>query len=103
LVEVFIDAPQQIRRNLENLLKAIETGLPLSSLYLDLNSEKPVENDMDTTIQDVETVLQGLLDMVSTSAMKEALLERLAVSEPFVNYPKLIDKYKTGGTTNGRD
>ena len=103
LVEVFIDTPQQTRRNLENLLKAIETGMPLSSLYLDLNSDKPVENDTDTTIQEVEAVLQGLLDTVSTNTMKETLLDRLAVTEPFVNYPKLIDKYKTGGTTNGRD
>lgn len=98
LVEVFINAPQQIRRNIENLLKAIEIGLPLSSLYLDLNSDKPVENDTDTTIQEIETILQGLLDTVSSGAMKEMLIDRLSVAEPFANYPSIFDKYKSGGT-----
>lgn len=103
LVEVFAEAPQQVKHNLENLLKAIETGLPLSSLYLDLNSDKPVENDTDTSPQDVETILQGLLDTVSSSEMKETMLDRLAVTEPFINYPNLIDKYKAGGAANGND
>jgi len=101
LVEAFNETSPQIKRNVENLLKAIETGIPLSSLYLDLNSDKPVENDADTTIQEVETLLQGLLAQITTSAGKAELMDRLAVSEPFVNYPQLIEKYKTGGCTNG--
>lgn len=101
LVEVFNEAPLNVRRNIENLLKAIETGLPLSSLYLDLNSDKPVENDTDTTIQEVNVLLQGLLDSVPTGAMKATLLDRLALTEPFVNYPQLIEKYKAGGTKDG--
>lgn len=102
LVEVFADAPQQTKHFLENLLRAIETGLPLSSLYLDLNSDKAVENDTDTTIQEVESLLLGLLDAMSTSAMKEALLSKLAITEPFISFPQLIDKYKTRGDANGR-
>jgi len=101
LVEVFDETSPQIKRNVENLLKAIETGIPLSSLYLDLNSDKPVENDTDTTIQEVEILLQGLLAQITTSTGKAAVIDRLAVSEPFVNYPQLIEKYKTGGYANG--
>jgi len=101
LVEVFNDASPQIKRNIDNLLNAIETGLPLSSLYLDMNSDKPVENDADTTMQEVERLLQGLLAQITTNAGKAELMDRLAVSEPFVNYPQLIVKYKTGGNTNG--
>ena len=101
LVEVFNDASSQIKRNIENLLNAIETGLPLSSLYLDMNSDKPVENDSDIALPEVERLLQDLLAQVTTSAGKEELMDRLAVSEPFVNYPQLIEKYKTGGNTNG--
>ena len=102
LVEVFADAPQQTKHFLENLLRAIETALPLSSLYLDLNSDKAVENDTDTTIQEVECLLLGLLDTMSTNAMKETLLSKLAVTEPFMSFPQLIDKYKTRGDANGR-
>ena len=101
LVEAFSETTPQIKRNVENLLKAIETGIPLSSLYLDLNSDKPVENDTDTTIQEVETLLQGLLAQITRSTGKAELMDRLAVSEPFVNYPQLIEKYKTGGYANG--
>ncbi|MBS3947491.1 MAG: ATP-binding protein [Dethiobacter sp.] len=101
LVEVFNDASPQMKRNIENLLNAIEVGLPLSSLYLDMNSDKPVENDVGTTMQEVEALLQGLLAQISTNAGKAELMDRLAVSEPFVNYPQLIVKYKAGGNTNG--
>lgn len=101
LVEAFSETTPQIKRNVENLLKAIETGIPLSSLYLDLNSDKPVENDTDTTIQEVEALLQGLLAQITRSTGKAELMDRLAVSEPFVNYPQLIEKYKTGGYANG--
>lgn len=101
LVEVFNDASPQMKRNIKNLLNAIEAGLPLSSLYLDMNSDKPVENDVDTTIQGVEELLQGLLAQITTNAGKAELMDRLAVSEPFINYPQLIVKYKTGGNTDG--
>lgn len=98
LVEVFEDSPQQIKRNVENLLKAIEDGLPLSSLYLDLNSDKPVENEMEISAQAVETLLQDLLAQVSTDTAKVELLDRLAVSEPFVHYQKIIEKYELGAS-----
>jgi len=101
LIEVFNDTSQQMKRNIENLLHAIESGLPLSALYLDMNSDKPVENDVDATIQEVEELLQSLLAGITPSSEKAELIDRLAVSEPFINFPQLIVKYKTGGNTDG--
>jgi len=100
IVEILSDISPSIKRGVENLLKTIESGLPLSSLYLDLNSDKPVENDTDTTIQEVETLLRYLLDQMPTVETKNELLERLSVAEPFVNYPQLIKQYCTGGNAN---
>jgi hypothetical protein len=100
LVEILSDLSPAVRQGIENLLKAIESGLPLSSLYLDLNSDKPVENDTDITVQEVEMLLQYLLNQMPTSETKTELLQRLTVSEPFVNYPLLIKKYSTGGNTD---
>lgn len=97
LVEMLGDESQQVKRNVENLLRAIETGIPLSSLYLDLNSDKPVENDTDSILQEIDALLQGLLSQMPTTESRFELLSRLAVSEPFVNYPRLIDKYTHGG------
>lgn len=103
LVEVFEDSPQQTKRNLENLLKAIEDELPLSSLYLDLNSDKPIENEMEISAQAVESLLQDLLAQFPNDTAKMELLDRLAVSEPFVHYPQIVKKYELGGTSYGRN
>ncbi len=101
LLEVFEGESQRVKKNIENLLKAIESELPLSSLYLDLNSDKPVENETEVTVQVVGALLQDLLDQIPTDAGKAELLDRLSVSEPFVHYPQLIEKYKVGGNTHG--
>ena len=103
LVEVFSDTTPQVKHNLETLLKAIETCIPLNQLYFDLTSEKKVENDMEITIQEVESILQGLLGQISTNTGKVELLERLAVSDPFVHYPELIEKYRTGQEASHHD
>lgn len=96
LVETFFDATPQVKRGIENMLKAIEYGLPLNQLFLDLTSEKQIVNDTDITEQEIETILCGLLEQISTNAGKAQLLERLAVSDPFISYPKLIERYKGG-------
>lgn len=101
LFTMFEDIPLQMKRNLEMLLHNIETGIPLNQLYLDLTSEKQVENETDTTLPDVEAMLQGLVDQMPNSTAKSILLERLAVAEPFVNYPALITRYQLGETESG--
>ena len=100
LVEILSDAEPSVKRSVENLLKAIEMNIPLNQLYLDLTSEKQIENDTETTAHEVDLILCGLLDQISTSNGKAELLERLAVSEPFINYPQIIERYK-GGDPNG--
>lgn len=101
LLEVFEGESQQVKKNIENLLKSIESELPLSSLYLDLNSDKPVENETEVTMQVVGELLQNLLAQIPTDAGKAELLDRLSVSEPFVHYPQLIERYKEGEHTHG--
>ncbi|AGG05895.1 ATP-binding protein [Dehalococcoides mccartyi] len=103
LVEILTDTSPQIKHNVEALLSAIETGIPLNQLYLDLTSEKRVENDSETTAQEVEATLKALLDQLPTEDMRKSLLDKLEVSDPFVNYPKIIERYNTGGAANGRN
>lgn len=94
LVEMFLDALPQVRRNLETLLKAVELSIPLNQIYIDLNSDKSIENDLETTSHDVEATLQLLLGQMPTAAMRMELLERLSMSDPFVGYPQVIAKYR---------
>jgi hypothetical protein len=100
LVELFAEAPQDIKRQIEALLRTIETGIPLNQLYLDLTSEKQVENEIETTLQEVEDILLSILEHMPTDIARNELLTRLAVSDPFVNYPTLIERYRTGETGN---
>jgi hypothetical protein len=100
LVEMLSDLSPTIKRGIENLLKTIESGLPLSSLYLDLNSDKPIENDIETTVHEVEALLRFFLDQMPNIEAKNELLERLSVTEPFVDYPKLIEQYYSRGSAN---
>lgn len=104
LVEMFDDAPSLVKRNVEMLLKTIETSIPLNQLYVDLTSEKQVENETESNVHEVEIILNGLLGQMTTDTAKSELLERLAVSDPFVHYPDLIERYKTvGGDYRGRN
>jgi hypothetical protein len=103
MVEIFSETPLQVRRNVEALLSAIETGIPLNQLYLDLTSEKRVENDAEITAQEVENTLKALLEQMSTEVARNSLLDKLVLSDPFVNFPAIIERYKTGGATNGRN
>jgi len=103
LVKIFDASSFLIMRNIEVLLKTIETGIPLNQLYVDLTSDKQVENEIETSVQDVEAILKGLLEQMSTNTAKLELLERLTVSDPFIYYPELIEHYKTGGAKHGRN
>ncbi|GHV35220.1 ATPase [Synergistales bacterium] len=103
LVEVFADATPQVKHNVEVLLKAIETGIPLNQLYVDLTYEKQVENEIETTVQEIEIILKGLLEQMSTPRSKAELLDRLAVSDPFINYPQLINRYRVGRNPDGHN
>jgi DNA-binding TFAR19-related protein (PDSD5 family) len=101
LVEIFNDSTPLVKHNIEMLLKTIETGIPLNQLYVDLTSEKQMENEVEPSIQEAEIILKGLLNQMTTDAAKSRLLARLAVSDLFVNYPQLIEQYKTGGIVHG--
>jgi len=94
---MLFDVAPAAKRTIESLFKLVESSLPLSSLYLDLNSDKPVENDIETTTGEIELLLKSMLDNMATEAMKIELLERLSVSEPFVNYSQLLKEYRVGG------
>ncbi len=96
-VEMFSDASPQIKRNVEVLLKAIENGIPLNQLFLDLTSEKSLENETEVTENEVESMLKVLLDQMPSVATRKELLDRLSVSDPFVNYPEIIARYQKGG------
>lgn len=103
LVELLYNATPEIKQYLESLLKTIEMGIPLNQLYVDLTSEKHVENDIKTDESDVEGILKQLLAQVTSDTAKLDLLKKLAVADPFVHYPQIIEKFEIQGSKNGRN
>ena len=97
LVLIFKNESVQVQRNIEALLKVIELNLPLNQLYIDMQSDKPIECEKETTLQDIESILIGLLEQMSSDRAKSELLEQLCNSDPFVNYPEVIERYKRSG------
>ena len=97
LVEIFEASPPYIKKNLENLLKEIERGIPLSSLYLDMTSDIPVEPETRITEEEAEAVLRSLLSQMTTKTSKADFIVKLGASEPFLNFPGLLEKYRAGG------
>jgi hypothetical protein len=102
-IEIVSSSSQQIKQNIELLLKTIETGIPLNQLYVDLTSEKQMENETETNVQEVEIILKSLIEQMPTDAAKSELLKRLSISDPFVDYPQLIERYNAEGTAYGRN
>jgi len=101
MVAMFANSEPQIRQNIEMLLSTIETSIPLNQLYLDLTSDKRLENNSEMTVHEAETLLNSMLSQLQTEIEKKSLLEKLVLSEPFVDFPTIIERYKAGGTANG--
>ncbi len=89
-----MSAAPQAQREIENLLISIEMGIPLNQLYLDLTSEKQLENDTLVSEYEIEIILRGLLEQITTSTGKAELLDQLAVTDPFVGFPEIIKRCK---------
>ena len=93
VVAVYAKASSKAKQNIDALLKTIETGIPLNQLYVDLTSEKQLENETAMTEQDVESIIKVLLDQMPTVKERKELLTRIETTNPFINYPQLIKKY----------
>ena len=98
---MLLESIPEAKQTIESVFKLVETSLPLSSLYLDLNSDKPVENDTDAPAEEIELLLVRMLINMPNEASKIELMERLSVSEPFINFPQLLEKYRSGGINDG--
>jgi len=94
LVKTILNSTPQKKRNIESLLKSIEISIPFNQLYLDLTSEKKIKNDIEISEVEIESILIGLLEQIPTKSAKVEMLEQLEMTEPFINYPQLLMRYK---------
>lgn len=96
LVERIIDECPSTKQNIEVLLRQIELNIPLNQLYVDLNSDKQIENDTDISLKDVEDLLTQLLIPFTSAAQRTEMLDRIEKAEPFVHFPELVKLFREG-------
>lgn len=75
----------------DTLLCQIERGLPLNQLYIDMNNDERVNNDLEQSADDIINALKSMLDIQPGYDEKVSLLETMRNIEPFSQYPETID------------
>lgn len=59
LVKTFLNDSQKIKKNLDGLLKSIESSIPFNQLYLDLTSDKQIKNESELIDKEIELMIKG--------------------------------------------
>ena len=86
---------------LETLLKQIEVGLPLNQLYVDLNNDEQLNNDLEQNEKDIISALKNMLAAQMTDDEKITFISAMENIEPFSQYPKAIETLKKEIKANG--
>lgn len=94
LVERVNEGCPSSKQNLEVLLRQIELNIPLNQLYVDLNSDRQIENDSEVTERAVEEMLIQLLTPFTSAAQRTEMLHRIEKAEPFVHFPGLVKRFR---------
>lgn len=94
LAERIFDEYPYAKENLEMLLRQIELNIPLNQLYVDLNSDKQIENDTDMSQKVVEDMLAQLLITFTSLAQRTEMLDRIEKAEPFVHFPEIVKRFR---------
>lgn len=98
LIKILSDTSPKLKRNIESLLKLIESRIPFNQLYLDLTSEKQIKNDIEISEGEIDSILNGLLNQFSTKEARDEMLEQLSITDPFLYYPHIIERYRGEGS-----
>jgi hypothetical protein len=86
---------KKLKGILEQVLTQIERGLPLNQLYVDLTNDERIINDNESD-SELKSMLENLLSSCKNDNERSELLRRLAVTEPFDKFPRLVDEYFKG-------
>ncbi|MCI8601872.1 MAG: ATP-binding protein [Oscillospiraceae bacterium] len=94
MVEQILRQAPNVSVMLNELLKQIETGIPLNQLYVDLNNEEQLVNGQEQNEQEVKEALKNMLAAQTTAEEKLALLVALEGIEPFSQHPLVVSELK---------
>ena len=94
LVEVLQTEIGNDNAALNSLLSQIERTLPLNQLYIDMNNDEHIENDIVQEEKEIEKVLKDMLPKGVSIEEKKSFLEKLRSIPPYKNFENVIDRVK---------
>lgn len=94
VMQIFEEAPV-IKNRLESLFKQIEQSIPLNQLYVDLNNDEKIENEIDLEYNEITTMLEQLMQAMPSKIIKLEMLDKIISVEPFNKHPEIIEEYRT--------
>ena len=81
-----------LKVKINNLLCQIEATIPLNQLYVDLNNDEKINNEVLIDEAQILELIKSLLNDCESSDIKKAMLDNFKITEPFCNYLDLIDQ-----------
>jgi hypothetical protein len=75
---------------LERLLRVIEDGLPLNSLYMDLTNDEKFD-EHDEKYDDLINLVQSMISQCESGTQREKLIDEIKRTEPFSHYPEIFN------------
>ena len=93
LVDQIVAQCPEIKSKLETLLKSVERGLPLNQLYVDLNNDEKIDNDVQAEESEIRSMLGQMLSAMSSSIVRKEFLSKIEHTEPFCNYPEIVKEF----------
>ena len=101
MVEQLLELHPEDKDLIMAILKQIEIGLPLNQLYVDLNNDEYLANDLEQKDKEIETSLRAMLKQHDDSAVQLEIIDRMSQIDPFSRHPKVIEKLRKEVLKNG--
>ena len=92
LITGFIEQYPETKRQLLSILKQIQLNLPLNQLYVDLTNDEKIENDSESTAEEILLTIRNMIQTLPTRDLKLMYIDALKKTEPFDAFEDRIDE-----------
>lgn len=92
MVDEIIKKYPNLKNKINNLLCQIEGTIPLNQLYVDLTNDEKINNEVCIDEAKILELIKSLLDDCKSTDARNAMLEHLKITEPFCEYPDIIEQ-----------
>ena len=94
IIKQIIAFDNNLEKPLCSLLKQIERCLPLNQLYVDMNNDEQLQNELPQDSVDIAKTLRTMIELGRTLQEKIAFLNTMSKIEPFSTYPTVVEEVR---------